>query len=63
MEESAPDAAGSHRAARSDAGTGDMPVHHCPFCGESIGSFWGRKGEDGSHWCEACQTFFRVSVE
>jgi hypothetical protein len=36
------------------------PVQHCPFCGESIGSFWGRRGDDGSHWCESCQRFFRV---
>lgn len=39
------------------------PVQHCPFCGESIGSFWGRRGDDGSHWCEACQLFFRVEFD
>lgn len=38
----------------------DQPVQHCPWCGESIGSFWGRRGTDGSHWCESCQAFFRV---
>jgi hypothetical protein len=38
------------------------PVQHCPFCGESIGSFWGRRGDDGSHWCESCQLFFRVDA-
>jgi len=37
-------------------------VQHCPFCGESIGSFWGRRGDDGSHWCEACEHFFRVEL-
>lgn len=36
------------------------PVQYCPWCGESVGSFWGRRGDDGSHWCESCQTFFRV---
>jgi hypothetical protein len=52
----------------SGAGAGDDPgdevrvVQHCPFCGESIGSFWGRRGDDGSHWCESCQCFFRVQV-
>lgn len=38
------------------------PVQHCPFCGESVGSFWGRRGDDGSHWCESCQLFFRVEA-
>jgi len=38
------------------------PVQHCPFCGESVGSFWGRRGDDGSHWCESCQVFFRAEV-
>jgi hypothetical protein len=38
------------------------PVQHCPFCGESVGSFWGRRGDDGSHWCESCQLFFRVET-
>jgi hypothetical protein len=40
-----------------------LPVQHCPFCGESIGAFWGRRGDDGSHWCESCQCFFRVEVD
>jgi hypothetical protein len=40
----------------------DSPVQHCPWCGEHIGSFWGRRGDDGSHWCEACQRFFRVEA-
>jgi hypothetical protein len=53
----------AHRAAREEAGTFDTPVNHCPFCGESIGSFWGKRGEDGSHWCESCQVFFRVVVD
>jgi hypothetical protein len=39
-----------------------IPVQHCPFCGESVGSFWGRRGDDGSHWCESCQQFFRVEA-
>jgi hypothetical protein len=50
-------------APESTSASGDdvlPPVQHCPFCGESIGSFWGRRGDDGSHWCEACQRFFRV---
>jgi len=47
-------------ASAADAGHDTPPVQHCPFCGESIGSFWGRRGDDGSHWCEACQRFFRV---
>lgn len=38
------------------------PVQHCPFCGESIGSFWGRRGDDGSHWCKSCQLFFTVDA-
>jgi hypothetical protein len=38
------------------------PVQHCPYCGEGIGSFWGRRGDDGSHWCESCQLFFRVEL-
>ena len=45
--------------------TGDgqgPPVQHCPFCGENVGSFWGRRGDDGSTWCESCQLFFRVQV-
>jgi hypothetical protein len=51
-----------HPAAADPSGTAEAlpPVQHCPFCGESIGSFWGRRGDDGSHWCEACQRFFRV---
>jgi predicted RNA-binding Zn-ribbon protein involved in translation (DUF1610 family) len=35
-------------------------VQFCPWCGESIGSFWGRRGADGSYWCESCATFFAV---
>ena len=42
--------------------TDTPPVQHCPFCGEHIGSFWGRRGDDGSLWCESCQLFFRVEV-
>lgn len=40
-----------------------MRVQHCPFCGELIGSFWGRRGDDDAWWCESCQCFFRVTVE
>jgi hypothetical protein len=35
-------------------------VAHCPWCGEHVGSFWGRREADGSHWCESCQAFFEV---
>jgi hypothetical protein len=34
----------------------------CPFCGEPLGSFFGNRMADGSHWCERCQESFRVSV-
>jgi hypothetical protein len=53
----------------SDQGAGDEPgpaprqsrtVQHCPWCGEHVGSFWGRRDDDGGHWCEGCQAFFRV---
>jgi hypothetical protein len=44
------------------AASGDMPVQCCPFCGESLGVFWGRRGDDGSHWCEPCGVFFRVEL-
>ena len=47
-------------ADRAAEGHDAPPVQHCPYCGESIGSFWGRRGDDGSHWCEGCQRFFRV---
>jgi hypothetical protein len=51
------------RTTSGDAGDDErIPVQHCPFCGESVGSFWGRRGDDGSHWCESCQLFFRVEV-
>ena len=36
------------------------PVQHCPWCGEQVGSFWGRREADGGHWCESCHAFFRV---
>ncbi|MCB0878298.1 MAG: hypothetical protein KDC46_04875 [Thermoleophilia bacterium] len=42
------------------ASSGARTVQHCPWCGEHIGSFWGRREADGSHWCESCQAFFRV---
>jgi hypothetical protein len=32
--------------------------HFCPFCGEPVGSFFGRFGADGSTWCERCQEWF-----
>ncbi|MCW2923959.1 MAG: hypothetical protein JWM98_1363 [Thermoleophilia bacterium] len=37
-------------------------VQHCPFCGETIGSFWGRRGVDDSAWCESCALGFRVEL-
>ena len=40
----------------------DRPVQHCPFCGELVGSFWGRSEAAGGTWCEACGTFFRVEL-
>jgi hypothetical protein len=55
-----PDDAGTPEPPAREADT--PPVQHCPFCGESIGSFWGRRGDDGSHWCESCQVFFRVEL-
>lgn len=41
---------------------GPPPVQHCPWCGEHVGSFWGRRDDDGGHWCESCQRFFRVEA-
>jgi hypothetical protein len=35
-------------------------VQYCPWCGEHVGSFWGRRDADGDHWCESCQAFFHV---
>jgi ribosomal protein S27AE len=32
----------------------------CPFCGEPVGSFFGRHGDDLSTWCERCQEWFRA---
>ncbi len=47
---------------RSDEGPGldPRPIQYCPWCGEHVGSFWGKRDADGDHWCEACQTFFHV---
>ena len=38
------------------------PVQYCPYCGELVGSFWGRRDADGGNWCESCQVFFAVTV-
>lgn len=46
--------------ASDTAGDSGLAIRFCPHCGEPIGSFWGRRGDDGSHWCESCQAFFRV---
>ena len=35
---------------------------YCPFCGQPLGSFFGNRLADGSHWCERCQESFRVSI-
>lgn len=35
-------------------------ARYCPYCGEPVGSFFGRQGVDGSTWCERCQEWFRV---
>jgi hypothetical protein len=35
---------------------------YCPFCGQPLGSFFGNRITDGSHWCEHCQESFRVSI-
>jgi hypothetical protein len=32
----------------------------CPFCGEPVGSFFGRHGIDGAAWCERCESWFRA---
>jgi hypothetical protein len=34
-------------------------VTHCPFCGQTLGSFFGNHLVDG-HWCERCQEAFAV---
>jgi hypothetical protein len=37
----------------------EMP-HYCPYCGEPVGSFFGRFAADGAVWCERCQSWFRA---
>ena len=32
--------------------------HFCPFCGEPVGSFFGRFEASGAVWCERCQDWF-----
>jgi hypothetical protein len=57
------------RMASDDAGNSTEPqsdqrtVRFCPYCGEVIGSFWGKSEADGAKWCESCQVFFSVTEE
>lgn len=39
---------------------GDERPRFCPFCGEPVGSFFGRHGDDRTTWCERCQGWFRA---
>jgi hypothetical protein len=32
----------------------------CPFCGDPVGSFFGRFADHGAVWCERCSDWFRV---
>ena len=36
-------------------------AHFCPFCGEPVGSFFGRFGAGGETWCERCEEWFRAA--
>jgi hypothetical protein len=39
---------------------GTERAHFCPFCGEPVGSFFGRFGAGGETWCERCEDWFRA---
>jgi len=36
------------------------PARYCPFCGDPVGSFFGRRDTTGAVWCERCDGWFRV---
>lgn len=38
----------------------DERPRFCPFCGEPVGSFFGRHGDDRTTWCERCQGWFHA---